>query len=273
MDPHTPLTPPLTYIERNDKEAKELRDFGLNKTIGHNEKNFNIKNKDTLVNLYAAEVRYVDHSFKSVLETFDDFDVWDDTLIILTADHGEEHFEHGKYGHRRTLYDETTAVPLIIHFPDRKTGSIKTPSSVIDIPTTILSYVGSDKTGLTEGNNLCEYINEYGFDGERNIYEDRTDRDLEACSIRSTEFLLIHYTLDIEDTDIEEDSWELYRYKQDPYQEDNIIALFPDEADELRANLMGFKTDLYSKAPEIEHHNKLEFSSDDKELLRELGYF
>lgn len=273
MDPHTPLTPPIEYIERPEKEAEELRDFGLSNTFGHDEKNFNIKYKDDLVDLYAAEVRYVDNALKPVLETLNALNVWDDTLIILTADHGEEHFEHGKYGHARTLYDETIAVPLVIHFPDKGSDVIKNPSSVIDIPTTILSYVGSDKTGLTDGNDLYISLDESIPKNGKYIYADRTDKDLEACSVRDDEFLLIHYTLDIEDTEIEKNSWELYRYKQDPYLANNIAKLHPEKISEFRTILLDFKADLNRKTSELGNTGDLKLSTDDKQQLRDLGYF
>ncbi|MCP4231118.1 MAG: sulfatase-like hydrolase/transferase [bacterium] len=272
MDPHTPLTPPLEYINREEKEAIKLRDFGLSKTIGSNEDNYDVKNKDTLIELYAAEVRYVDDVMGSVVEMFDDYGVWDDTLIILTADHGEEHFEHGEYGHCRTLYDDITAVPLIVHFPDESSGVIDTPSSVIDIPTTVLSYIGSDKTAITEGNDLYSYIRPDKA-VVTYIYADRTDKDLEACSIRDDEFVLIHYTLDIGDTKTEKDSWELYKYKQDPYLKNNIVGLYPEKAAGLRTKLLSFKAETDKKASEFGDSKGLKLSTDDKGHLRDLGYF
>ncbi len=273
MDPHTPLTPPIDYIKRPQREAEELYDFGVNNTFGSNEENFNVKYKDNLVDLYAAEVRYVDDALEPVLETLDDLNVWEDTLVILTADHGEEHFEHGKYGHTRTLYDETIAVPLIIHFPDKKNGVIDIPSSVIDIPTTILSYVSSDKTGLTDGNDLYTYLDGSILNDNRYVYADRTGKDLDACSVRDDEFLLIHYTLDIEDPAIKKESWELYQYNGDPYQKENVIELFPDYARELRENLSDFKSGLDEKTLDAGRNKDFELSQDDKYLLRELGYF
>jgi arylsulfatase A-like enzyme len=273
MDPHTPLTPPIEYIERPEREAEKLLNFGLNNTVGHDEENFNVKYKDDLVDLYAAEVRYVDDALEPVLEILDALNVWDDTLIILTADHGEEHFEHGKYGHTRTLYDETTAVPLIVHFPDKESGVVKNPSSIIDIPTTILSYIGSVKTGLTDGNDLYTYLDESIPKNGKYVYADRTDKDLAACSVRDDEFLLIHYTLDIEDTEIEKDSWELYRYKQDPYLGDNIAKFHSEKTSEFRALLLDFKADLNRKTSELGNTGNLKLSADDKQQLHDLGYF
>jgi len=273
MDPHTPLTPPIEYIERPEREAEKLWDFGLSNTVGHDEENFNVKYKDDLVDLYAAEVRYVDDALKPVLEALDGLNVWEDTLIILTADHGEEHFEHGKYGHTRTLYDETTAVPLIIHFPDKKSGVVENPSSIIDIPTTILSYVGSDKIGLTDGNDLYTYLDGSILNNGKYVYADRTDKDLGACSIRDDEFLLIHYTLDIEDLEIEKDRWELYRYKQDPYLADNVAKFHPEKTSEFRAILLDFKADLNRKKSELGNTGNLKLSNDDRQQLHDLGYF
>jgi len=41
------------------------------------------------------------------------------TLVVVTSDHGEEFFEHGRFGHRKTLYEESIRVPLVVRYPER----------------------------------------------------------------------------------------------------------------------------------------------------------
>jgi arylsulfatase A-like enzyme len=252
-------------------EKKKYRAFGLEKTFGHDEKNFSISNKDILVELYTAEVRYVDDSLGQVLETLNQYEIWDDTIIIVSADHGEEHFEHGVYDHNRTLYDEIIAVPLIIHFPDKGSGTVETRSSIIDIPTTVLAYIGSPETASMEGNNLLEFVENDVENIE--IYADRTNYDHRAISVRTDEFLLIYYSRDITNTDEKKESFELYRYKDDPYQRENVITEYPEVADALTAELAVFSSYLESEAAEVDGGLLIDIDETREGVLEDIGYF
>ena len=70
-----------------------------------------------LVELYREEIAYTDHHVGRVLEALERLELAPDTLICVTADHGEELLEHDWIGHTRTLYDELLRVPLFFHAP------------------------------------------------------------------------------------------------------------------------------------------------------------
>src|SRR5262249_38129382 len=72
--------------------------------------------------LYEGEVRYADRQFGIFLDLLRYLDLYDDSLIVLVADHGEEFYEHGGFDHGRTLYEELLHVPLIIKLPNSKGG-------------------------------------------------------------------------------------------------------------------------------------------------------
>lgn len=77
------------------------------------------------------------------------------TLIIITADHGNEFLEHGKAGHGSHLYDESIHVPLIIFFPDLEKGMrIKELAQSIDILPTLLDLLGIPIPYQTQGISL-----------------------------------------------------------------------------------------------------------------------
>ena len=71
--------------------------------------------------LYAAEVSFVDDNVGRILQTLRDLGLYDEALIVLTSDHGEEFWEHGGYEHGHTLYDELLRVPLILKLPGSST--------------------------------------------------------------------------------------------------------------------------------------------------------
>jgi arylsulfatase A-like enzyme len=66
-----------------------------------------------LVDLYDGEIAYTDAQIGRLLETLRKEGAGEDTLVVVTADHGEEFKEHGALGHGRNLYDEVIRVPLI----------------------------------------------------------------------------------------------------------------------------------------------------------------
>ena len=67
--------------------------------------------------LYDGEVRYVDDNIDRLIANVKDLGIYDDALIVLTSDHGEEFWDHGNWEHGHTLYNELVTVPLLIKLP------------------------------------------------------------------------------------------------------------------------------------------------------------
>ena len=90
--------------------------------------------------LYDGEIRYTDHTISTLLDTLEAAGRLDDTLIVFTADHGEEFGEHGRYGHNKTLYDEVVHVPLVVRWPGHVAPNrrIAQQVSMVDLAPTLL---------------------------------------------------------------------------------------------------------------------------------------
>jgi arylsulfatase A-like enzyme len=99
---------------------------------------------------YDGEILFTDDHVGRLLDALDALEVLDQTLVVVTADHGEEFFEHGRKGHRRGLYDEVMLVPLIMRWPSRIPAKtvVEAPVRLIDVAPTILEYVGVDSAAL-----------------------------------------------------------------------------------------------------------------------------
>ena len=67
--------------------------------------------------VYSARIRYWDEEFKVFYDLLEKKGWLDNTLIVLVADHGDEHYDHKGFGHGYTCYDETIHVPLIMYWP------------------------------------------------------------------------------------------------------------------------------------------------------------
>jgi arylsulfatase A-like enzyme len=99
---------------------------------------------DHVLALYDGEIHYVDRHLQMFLARLHELDLDRNTLLVITADHGEEFLEHGYKSHRYTLFEEVLDVPLIFRFPGVIEGRRRFPQLVrqIDIMPTILSLVG-----------------------------------------------------------------------------------------------------------------------------------
>lgn len=102
----------------------------------------NVSDEDAahILALYDGEIRYADHTISTLLDALEEAGRLDDTLIVFTADHGEEFGEHGRYGHNKTLYDEVVHVPLIMRWPGHIAAGRQIAGSVsmVDLAPTLL---------------------------------------------------------------------------------------------------------------------------------------
>lgn len=111
---------------------------------------FELKEDDVayLVALYQEEVAHTDRHVGRLLAYLERLGLADDTLVILTADHGEEFMQHGWLGHTRTLYDELIRVPLIVRYPRRvRPRVVATPVSTAGIYPTVLELARGEMAG------------------------------------------------------------------------------------------------------------------------------
>ncbi len=109
-----------------------------------------------LAEQYDAEVAQNDASFGDVLTLLKDAGIYDNTMIVFTADHGEEFLEHGAWGHGHSLYTELVHVPLIIKLPGQERGGerVATPVRHLDVLPTVLTAAGLPTPASLEGQSL-----------------------------------------------------------------------------------------------------------------------
>jgi arylsulfatase A-like enzyme len=112
------------------------------------------------VDLYDAELRANDHSFGELVGWLKKRGLYDDTLIVVTGDHGEEFGEHGTWRHGRSLNRALLHVPLIVKLPAaaRRGTRVAAPVSNIDIAPTVLDLAGVARPAGFEGLSLRPLI-------------------------------------------------------------------------------------------------------------------
>ena len=94
------------------------------------------------VDLILLDVTMPNMDGPTMLAKLRELGLWDDTMIVITADHGEEFQEHGGWWHGTTLYEEQIRVPLIVRAPGLAPRRVSAPVQTIDIAPTLLSMAG-----------------------------------------------------------------------------------------------------------------------------------
>ncbi|HEV8113818.1 MAG TPA: sulfatase-like hydrolase/transferase [Planctomycetota bacterium] len=112
---------------------------------------------DQVFNSYRNAVHFDDAVFGRMLEALERRHLLDDTIVVVTGDHGEEFFEHGYFGHTSNFTPEQTHVPLVIGGPAIPPGVETRPTCHVDLAPTLLELLGADpasRTSWTQGENL-----------------------------------------------------------------------------------------------------------------------
>jgi arylsulfatase len=112
-----------------------------------------------LVDLYDGEIHFADGLFGEVLAELAALGLEDDTLVVLTADHGEEFLDHGGLQHQG-VHQEVLRIPLVIRQPDRSTVGSRTslPVSHLDLAPTLAAVAGLPPFPFGNGASLLDPV-------------------------------------------------------------------------------------------------------------------
>ena len=232
IDPHWHYLPPEEFIERFGPRPHDVD--GLMGKVIDREPPSGPEEIEQLINLYDAEIAYVDSELGRFFDELVSMNLYDSSLIVVTADHGEAFYEHGFWQHSDTLYEEMTRVPLIVKWPgQRHTGRSDVPVTLRDLYPTLLEEAGLD-TDIPGARNLQPIAE--GLDEEARsrilVSEVTWHRDgpnfmkvavrngdhkyISSFRTRSDDKLTVDAILDEELYDLSNDPGELVNLLQDP---------------------------------------------------------
>lgn len=111
---------------------------------------------DYLKRVYLDEIRHMDRKLADFVRWLKDAGLYDDTLIVITSDHGEEFGEHGGFWHGTTLYEEQIHVPLIVKLPKNELAGerVAWQARLIDVAPTITAALGLSAPPTWTGRDL-----------------------------------------------------------------------------------------------------------------------
>jgi arylsulfatase A-like enzyme len=157
MDPHWPYDAPPGFGE--PPQACAACDSIMSAQYGAT----SFFEKAELRQRYAAEVRFTDAMIGQLYDTLAAGNTLDDTWIVVTADHGEEFWDHGGFLHGHTLYDELLRVPLVVVPPRSRTDiargrRIADQVRLEDVAATVLEIAGLDAGLALDGRSLMPLL-------------------------------------------------------------------------------------------------------------------
>lgn len=162
--PHTPLDlVPEKYLKMyDDKEISIMPNVILENVIDHTktmEKPLNFTKEELILTLkkYYAAITGIDDNFGRIIKYLKENDLYENTIIVLTADHGEMLTSHGLWS-KHVWYEESISVPFLIKVNNETKGMIDTVLSGVDIMPTILSLLDLKIPETVSGTNLSEVI-------------------------------------------------------------------------------------------------------------------
>jgi len=181
---------------------------------------------------YRANLRRVDSEVGRLLDWLREQRLFDESLVVLTADHGEAFFGHKRFGHSAHLYDDMTRVPLVVKFPDSAAIAPRRITSLvetIDLLPTLLDFLGIAPAAQLEGRSLMPEIRGAEPSVEAGEVVMATVSEVPLHAIRSGDHKYIHAQ--------GQPLGELYDLGSDPAEQRNLIELRPQRARSLRERL------------------------------------
>lgn len=292
---HTPYDPPRPYKEDATPELDRPRWFFLEHLLGVDERLdrddvrlerllqaqdtdgvaryladpdwLSEAELDVLYDWYAASIRYLDHKLGDFLEGLADRGVLSETVVVVTADHGEHFGEQGLLRHGYSWFDECLHVPLIFAGPGVPEGQRREDfASLVDLFDTLCDLTGVDAPETTSGRSL------FGDDPREHVYSEH--------GIKSGEAALSQFMSD-DDQEVFNRGWKAVRTDDYTYVlfSDGSDAVYagPDEREQSadEATREQLRATLFEGLPaefKTGHGQESDIGEELRAQLRELGY-
>lgn len=269
-EPHFPYDPPAEFRSRFGPDAplpvEASRDgswyVGANQGIRRPAR----AEIEHLVRLYDGNLGYVDRELGQLRRALESAGLLDEVVLMVSADHGEQLYEHGYISHSAQVYEESVHVPLIVRLP---VGAGKAPARVAelvdltDVAPTVADIFGVLGRGGSEhawgGKSLLRVLS---GDAGREVVVSRSVWERPLYSIRDARFKLIRNTRTGDE--------ELFDLLRDPHESRDALPAEPLRATELRQELHSWMARLRSRPAGLGEKEQL--TPAQCENMRSLGY-
>lgn len=232
---------------------------------------------------YDETVKQVDQAIGELIQALERLQIYDDTLIVLTSDHGESLGEHGIYFDHHGLYDASLHVPLLFHYPKALPSEVRIPTLVqhADLFPTLLDLAQvptSKELGNLDGKSFLPVIKNPTSTHRKFVISCEANWQLKR-SIRTPDWKLIH---SLKPDVYGNPNFELYHLTTDPQEKNNVIKDHPVLAKQLHQTMRRWVNKMltrYKRQDPLKNGTKIEMNRMTvaeeeklKESLSKLGY-
>jgi lipoteichoic acid synthase len=187
--------------------------------------------EDEELNRYLNTIRLQDMFLESLFDQYKDLALYDDTVFIILADHGEGFGEHGIYAHGNLPYEEGLKIPMLVHDPERfQNGArVESPVSQLDILPTVADLLGYEiDGGAYQGSSILGPLPE-----ERLLAFSCWASETCLASLQGTEKYIYHY-------DNQPD--QLFDLSKDSLEQENLASERQEDVQERHSELLAWRS-------------------------------
>jgi len=228
------------------------------------------KFKDAFIRSYSYEIEFMDEQVGRLIQGLKDRGLYEDSLIVFTADHGEEFHEHGGWWHGLSLYDEQIAIPLMFKLPNSEMAEENYDlARHVDIAPTIAQLAGVEPSEQWQGKALLTPGLEYTNDTTPHVHMHLDFEGIQLKGLRTLEKKLIFAN---EGNKREYAPIEFYNLIEDPLEQDNLAESSETEVKLLGQAIIDMDEFIQQNAAEPMTLDMGELSDEEREQLESLGY-
>jgi arylsulfatase A-like enzyme len=269
-DPHYDYIPPQEYealFDPNYRGSVDGRNLVTNRAVWAGMAKRDLEH---IVALYDGEIRFADDILAKILAELDRSGRRAKPLIIVTADHGEEFFEHGNKGHYKTLFDEVLLVPLVFHWEGHLGPGlvIRQQVQLVDLMPTILKLAGLEPPSFVQGRDLSDLVYNRSLPETSAFCELLIDKR-QIRALRTTSYKLV--------VDGDRDEQLFFDLIHDAQEQRPITrenTLFRGALDKLASKLNTLTAECFELSDSLigQSQSSPELDADLQQRLRDLGY-
>lgn len=275
LPPHWPYSPPEPFGDTKNHDGKE-KDRAQRKLREDLARGL-VKAEDQRMQDFFAEYKrnlaYGDFVAKTMIDYLKQHDLYDDTLLIIAADHGEAFGEHRALGHSSTTYDDMIHVPIVFHYPGVQKGVSRVRVGLVDLFPTIAEVMDLEVLNeQIDGRSFAPLLTGASYTPSEYYYSRAVDYTV-SLKVDKT-----HYTYDRtrfslrgERYKYQFNDWadELYDLENDPLETKNIADRLPAMTSALRQR--GLALIARAQARRAAGPDAV-IGAEEEEELRNLGY-
>ena len=214
--------------------------------------------------LYDRGIAYTDYWIGKLVDGLKQRGLYDQTVLIVTADHGDELFDHGGLEHAQTFYEETMRVPLIMRVPGAPHARVVAQQvGLIDVMPTLLDLLAVPHSLFLQGVSLVPLLTDGTSLPERFLFGEAA-MSLWRKAVRSDSFKYLE----------EKRKRELYDLRSDPGERHNLCSAEPSQCEEFAARVEHWRSDMAATKERLQLPATHDAAIDEQtaERLRALGY-